>query len=314
MEDLANDSYWRFDEYRYGSEEEGELDEFLRRSGYYCPKDWSRDQMLSVGRMQWTSRPEYRYVERDDLLKFAEACKTLEDPEKATDAQLRASLVEADASPKFHKWGDLVPELRGRVYDYYFSNFPDVVWPRCTQPPLARLSKLMRAEVLPPFYKSTRFELDFLFKGPAKGQTEPRVAIAHEALLFLLNLRAEDFAYLRKFRIHIDDRSRDDGREPWATLDVTMTSDKSTPVVFQSEVVGYWPLSVLECSEGRRRTHEGYARLEDCQEQLLQDIEAAISDSLGPDKLGKLKLEDVTAIVQKIKNTCRDTAERIKWW
>lgn len=165
----ANDKYWRFDGYKYEMSEP-QLRAFLRRSGYYCNNFWPRARLLEVARWKWTLRPDYRYVKRAELLKFVKDRKIFSqgqdtdeevDPSpeaKLTDEevsflpgkhallyalmlisvpQLRASLRTADASPEFHKFDDLPPELQVRVCEFYVSSFP-VVLGRPTQPPLAR--------------------------------------------------------------------------------------------------------------------------------------------------------------------------------
>jgi len=60
-------------------------------------------------------------------------------------------LVESDMSPEFHRFLDLPPEPRTRIYGHYMGDFPkEFTTP--VQPPLARTCILIHDEVLPIFY------------------------------------------------------------------------------------------------------------------------------------------------------------------
>ncbi|GIZ44264.1 hypothetical protein CKM354_000746700 [Cercospora kikuchii] len=221
--------------------------------------------------------------------------------------QLRASLRTADASPEFHKFDDLPPELQVRVCEFYVSSFP-VVLGRPTQPPLARLNTAMREETLALFYKTTQFRLTIQFLPPAPGETRLTMRMAPESLLFLLNLREKDLALLRKLLLDIDDMS-DNDFDSWTVIDATLPTS-SEPAKFQYDPQGYGVLHVLN-------TMEAYGeewRVRDCQDQLLQDIEAAVREVLDTVTPRKLTLAHLTRLVSKVERVCWDTADRIKWW
>lgn len=71
----ADDSYWRFTAYdHYGH---FELGDHLRRLGYHCPQSWTKARMLEVAKNAWTSRPDYRSLDKKTLRKFAQGRKLL---------------------------------------------------------------------------------------------------------------------------------------------------------------------------------------------------------------------------------------------
>lgn len=106
-------------------------------------------------------------------------------------------LTAADEGQTFDRFSDLPPELRERIYGYYFSTFPKPL--RCAvQPPLARASRLMRQEVLPVFYHLHEFQLELYC--PQNGSNDYRKAplirktlLAHQDTMgFLNSLSARD--------------------------------------------------------------------------------------------------------------------------
>lgn len=129
----------------------------------------------------------------------------------------------------------------------------------------------MRDEVLALFYKKTQFMISIRFSPPAAGETRLKMRLGPDSLLFLLNLREKDLAGLRKLLLDIGDNDFDF----WTTIDVTLPTD-SKPARIQSDNGDSDVLPVLNTTEAPGEEW----RVRNCQDQLLQDIEAAIREVL----------------------------------
>ena len=68
------------------------------------------------------------------------------------------TLEQADEGTTFHHFLDLPAELRSHVYAHYFSSLPRLEQP--VQPPISRVSRLVRQESLPIFYSTCTFVLN----------------------------------------------------------------------------------------------------------------------------------------------------------
>ena len=77
---------------------------------------------------------------------------------RATKAQLTDILENADDQATFQHFMDPPPELRVRTYTIYFNNLPPLEQP--AQPPISKVSRLVRQESLPLFYSSCTFMLN----------------------------------------------------------------------------------------------------------------------------------------------------------
>lgn len=64
-------------------------------------------------------------------------------------------LERADDEARFPRFLDLPPELREWIYKLYFRSLPKLEEP--TQPPISTISRLIRIESLPNFYKECEF-------------------------------------------------------------------------------------------------------------------------------------------------------------
>ncbi|KAF7186707.1 hypothetical protein HII31_11939 [Pseudocercospora fuligena] len=75
-------------------------------------------------------------------------------------AKFTSMLTDADSNSCFHHFMDLPPELRLVIYEHHFAAFAGrLTYP--SQPPLARVSRGLRLEVLPVFYQQCRFTITY---------------------------------------------------------------------------------------------------------------------------------------------------------
>jgi hypothetical protein len=99
---------------------------------------------------------------------------------RATKQKLIRCLEAADGkkealnvAPTFHRFSELPPELRNRVYKLYFGSLGKVP-PRFVVPPLCRASRQLRLETTGMFFESSTFVVSM--KRVNGGQRHPNIA------------------------------------------------------------------------------------------------------------------------------------------
>jgi hypothetical protein len=98
---------------------------------------------------------------------------------------------------------DLPPELRSRIYDFYFMPMEQaIVAP--AQPPLAQLCRLLRQEVLPHFYSSKTIVVQCRRSTIPASRT--KFLLLPESGMFLAHLNDEDVAAIRSFVISLGEK------------------------------------------------------------------------------------------------------------
>lgn len=138
----------------------------------------------------------------------------------------------------------------------------------------------MRKEVLGHFYTTRRFELSFIFQPPSTLNAKSTLTMAPETLLFLYNLSKIDLARLRNLHLDFSSPNRT-SKFRWATIDVTLRNN-GNPARYQSRRHG----CIVPLLELSSMTERQFQRLRACQDQLLQDVEAAIGQILIPIRSG----------------------------
>jgi hypothetical protein len=127
-------------------------------------------------------------------------------------------LTTADEDLQLSRILDLPAELRKEIYEYYVDFFEDELTTRCP-PPLAQLSKQLKAEVLPIFHRRCVFRLDFdysssLFRGTGFQYSRYSPTLMTEGLLNSNRARLGD----NITRLHICLR----GYKSWTDADFTI--------------------------------------------------------------------------------------------
>ena len=105
------------------------------------------------------------------------------------------ALEQADKTLAFHRFVELPPELRVRVYEYYVAAFPARI-SNPTQPPVTRANRLLREECLPIFYTNARFAITMTGVGGRSRFNE-------DALNFMACLTAADCSLIRKLSFEL---------------------------------------------------------------------------------------------------------------
>ena len=108
--------------------------------------------------------------------------------------------MKADKNSTFRKCLDLPAELRKPAYQFYCADFQHLALTLPAQPPLARTCQLMRKEVLPLFYSSCTFYIDFQTP-EASSSHSPRYRLSAESHIFLTTLAPGCMADMRKLEV-----------------------------------------------------------------------------------------------------------------
>ncbi|EMC97054.1 hypothetical protein BAUCODRAFT_436962 [Baudoinia panamericana UAMH 10762] len=111
--------------------------------------------------------------------------------------ELLRLLEDDDMHPKFHRFSELPPELRVKLYEYYVGEFRQPIYAP-SQPPLSKTSSLLRRELLPIFYASCSFKIRLT---RTDGRERALVTMPTRMLLFLHGTRPEHFALIKAIHI-----------------------------------------------------------------------------------------------------------------
>ncbi|KAI5359872.1 hypothetical protein Slin15195_G117320 [Septoria linicola] len=292
----SNDNYWRFRLSGYKSKSQWAAE--FRDSGYHCP---STDDVLDVALLKFSSRPNYmNVVDKHQLRKFVTDRKLMKNPNG-----LRQS--SADKSPTFEKVAELPAELRVRIYGFYLSYLPETLH-RPTQPPLARLNKMMRDKVLTEFYKTIRFEIHFNLIKPRRGSSQCRISMDTGAMVFLLNMRSEDVAIVRHLQICLIGKQGEGRRArsfQWARINVDLADYERPARVDDATKCTDYAL-YLHAEDHWWNDKQPY------QHKVVEDIVEVAEKRLGPVKQYQLKVADLMRLVTPIENVLTATAEKYK--
>jgi hypothetical protein len=158
---------------------------------------------------------------QSELRKFATDRNIIAACEKPSKSSLVHLLLDADKVRTFSKLFDIPPELRQSIYEYYVGDFGETYCPYleslrmhalvdAPQPPLARVCRLLRHEVLPVFYSQCRFQVEFIRSRRPKDHHLHRLSqgfFDHFPMPQLSNLRKLDLKVSQVYgiiRIELD--------------------------------------------------------------------------------------------------------------
>lgn len=223
MEDKNRlDRYWRLDDYKGDGPEA--LKPLVVRAGFNVSPRPSKGVL--VNRLHRLARGALIY----DKCSTAEiqgflAARGLHEPEKR-DLAIRA-LHRADDEAQFPRFLELPPELRNRVYDFYFATMPTRMRPG-VQAPITRASKLLRSETLPNFYGGVTLELRFSLR---IGRRRSYALIpTNDVTLSLGQTSDTNLGFLRKVRITIihDNVINNEGDDPQRSAGLTLDIERKS--------------------------------------------------------------------------------------
>lgn len=220
-------AYWELQ--AYVAYEPEELSYFLEERGVTVKKSEKapkgrtpvHNKAELITRLECLDRgvPHYPSFTKEELLGFVKARKLnrgLKPTFRAltTHHGLATLLMNRDKKPSFDRFMRLVPELREVVYEQYIDTLPrqpDTLTP----PPLAEVSKDVRADFLKLFYRRSDFQLAFL-----QGMDEQNNVLSANLVpsprvgQFLGRLTADIATRMRAITLnHITELTHPDGSE-----------------------------------------------------------------------------------------------------
>jgi hypothetical protein len=151
------------------------------------PENWWKliDPTIKTFRQQ-KGQFDYTTCDIDELRSFCIARGLVkEDCEAGGWDHFMEKLAFADANETFQRFSELPPELRVRIYEFYFNSFGVLNQP--AEPPIGRVSRLLRTETLPVFYDVCEFRMDL---------TETQDGL--ESKSFFYNISPEYLGWIRK--------------------------------------------------------------------------------------------------------------------
>ncbi|KAK5698585.1 hypothetical protein LTR17_023536 [Elasticomyces elasticus] len=147
------DRYWRFNNIVKMSKYELLL---LADNAGYPTYSLTKIELRKLADRLQRSLVCYNRCSNDELLKFMQDRGIAAPSAMFWRTRFIDSIIKADQQTTFGRFMDLVPELRVMVYEYYLADFPNsLVCP--VQPPMSRVSRQTRTEVLPMFCDQTQF-------------------------------------------------------------------------------------------------------------------------------------------------------------
>jgi len=192
----------------------------LERRGYSTGniKDpaWLRESLIRSN-MGQTS---YVLCTNDELRGYIAArkidSKALISPRrKGFRSELIELLDKADQNPQFHKFMDLPPEIRNRIYDMYYKAFEKPLHTPA-QPPLVLASSQLRREALQLFYNTftfvVTFELQSMRNYTQDTAKQLDLTIPHRLRAFFTSLMPANLAAIRTLQFRACDSRIPRGR------------------------------------------------------------------------------------------------------
>jgi hypothetical protein len=189
----SSDRYWRLPDY---------ISSRTPRRG----KETDTERSHRIAR----SLPDYAKCKVVELRKFARQRGLVAMESKDSKAHLIETLRLADKNPLFTCFLKLPEELRNTVYGFYCAYFSDTPLTMPTYPPLARVNKSLRDEVLPVFYSECTFAIGLQFsEGWSIGTPIPhKFRMLRETSLFFTSLSAKNLAHIQKLDVEVGVEAR----------------------------------------------------------------------------------------------------------
>jgi hypothetical protein len=156
----GRDEYWKIDNYDRCTK--AELGQILQERGGYFLRSWTKSTLVKAVTRSTRGLLRYEGYQISELRSFCRQRKlAVPNLWRARKMQLVEALEQADEVMKFQKLFDLPPELRVLIYTTYFDSLPKLEEP--IQPPVCKVSRIIRQESLPIFFKTCTFTLSNIF-------------------------------------------------------------------------------------------------------------------------------------------------------
>ncbi|KAK5740558.1 hypothetical protein LTR17_004595 [Elasticomyces elasticus] len=191
------DRYWRFNNIMSMSKDQ--LLVLVDNAGYHTTNACTKIEFQKLADRVQRSLVCYNLCGEKELVKFMKDRGIAAPSTTFRRTRFIASIIEADQQTTFGRFMDLVPELRVMVYEYYLADFPKSL--DCpAQPPMSRVSRQTRTEVLPMFCDQTQFCFELIVVG--NGQTG-KLNFDADATSFILSLEHSQEMLVRSVRFKV---------------------------------------------------------------------------------------------------------------
>ena len=199
------DLYWRLTTSGQCKETKQQLADRLVKAGYEVKKSLNHDELFQlVQRMELGGLCYDKFTQLE--LKQCAVDRGLVAANKSpTKRWLVDRLMGADKRRTFSKFVELPPELRKTIYEFYLTDFQGRVLQLPAQPPLARTCQLLRSEVLPLFYSTYEFQLQYRSISTSDF-TKVRFRLYDTSYIFLTTLAPGCIGDLRKLELSFYDK------------------------------------------------------------------------------------------------------------
>nr|OQO23173.1 hypothetical protein B0A51_07329 [Rachicladosporium sp. CCFEE 5018]OQO30991.1 hypothetical protein B0A51_01230 [Rachicladosporium sp. CCFEE 5018] len=207
-------------------------------------------------------------------------------------------LHATDDSAVFNRLRDLPSELRSIIYDLYCSGFPEQELHAPTQPPLARVCRQLRQEVLPVFYSQCTFRIYASYPLPI-CQLELKSA------LFFADIDPGHLALIMSLQICIpqeDEDYSDVGTMNFIDAEVKIAKDRATYEVRVNEELHCWLniKSLDECTTEQERCDM-------VQRPVQSKLQSVMDSVVGRGQCGgKLCKTDIHRLAWALQEACAD--------
>ncbi|KAI7283271.1 hypothetical protein KC345_g3070 [Hortaea werneckii] len=198
-----HDSYWKLN---LPYLKIAEMHEILKSRNYHVGKKMTSELLRAALPRSEQGHMSYHKRSNDELRRLIQARKIEVSPLglKLPKSELVDILQSEDQRPKFHRFQELPPELRNRIYEYHFASFHQ---PICapSQPPITKVSSLLRRETLQLFYHSCVFEIHLRLRRERWTWTKfcgrLRLSLSNRELLFLRCTEAKNLGGIKRLNI-----------------------------------------------------------------------------------------------------------------
>ena len=170
----------------------------LDERGFFYKRGVSRERLVALLNRSDRGLLSYERCPVSELRQFCVDRKLVK-KQRAGKAELAAALEQADDDPEFHCFSDLAPELRLIVYGHYLESIEQGTAP--TQPPLARVSRMLREEALPVFYGEHRF---LILGGTANAHVVTLARLSKTAIAMITTMSEGHLRLIRRLRLRAD--------------------------------------------------------------------------------------------------------------
>ncbi|KAF7186787.1 hypothetical protein HII31_11884 [Pseudocercospora fuligena] len=311
------DFYWRLEDYFNLSGKD--LKALLLKAGVKIKASASKDALITEKHRLDTGKLNYAACNEAELKKFVIDRLGAKEANGAKKSDLVAKLEAADEELEFKRFLDLPTELRDRIAVFYMGGFgrqnfvkhPTVSGQlqadyserlrligldHPTQPPLTRVNRQLRSELLPSFYKTCVFNMYFCYTYNATGPRSREVCRIHpDTKDWLQQVGGGNIKYLRNIRLSV----------MFANTMHTRYQDASTCFVYDLRIDAPKKRQALTSFEwGQWGRPESFydaarARVEPALKQWVKEINIREGQA-------KVRFEDVEGLRQAVQSSFQD--------